>query len=75
MQVEVKLSLNELQQIIRILNRTRYLLSNENLVSFNNQELEGTKLFIEIDEIFNKLCNELPNKETLKKLSLITGGN
>ena len=51
MQVDVKLSLNELQQIITLLNRTKYLLSNENLVSFNNQELEGTKLFIEINEI------------------------
>ena len=74
MQVDVKLSLNELQQIITLLNRTKYLLSNENLVSFNNQELEGTKLFIEINEICNKLCNELPNKEILQKLSLITGG-
>jgi len=75
MQVDVKLSLNELEEIITILNKTRFLLSNENLVSFNNQELEGTKLFIEIGKICNKLCHELPNKETLQKLSLITGGN
>ena len=65
MQVDVKLSLNELQQIITLLNRTKYLLSNENLVSFNNQELEGTKLFIEINEICKKLWNELQNKEIL----------
>ena len=35
MQVDIKLSLNELQQILTLLNRTRYLLSEENLVSFN----------------------------------------
>jgi len=75
MKVKVELSYKELRNIYKILNRAKWFLSDQGLVTFNDHKFEGTRLFCDIRELINKLSRGLPSEEVTDEVNIFKKGN